>query len=163
MEKSHSTKWDLTCVEVRSHLGGMSTPPCWKTSQGKINALGNATSYDTSITACKSNVNLMNKKLERKRPKRLKIVTSYLRMIFFTWRKNDVSLPRYLDFCIFVKSTTFKICDVIIDIAVSNIVLYGKFISDSPIIFFYLVCKLLKGLFQPLCQSVNCMSWVFES
>ena len=37
---------------------------------------------------------------------------------------------------------------------------YGKFISDSPIIFFtffYLVCKLFKGLFQPLCQLVNCM------
>ena len=43
---------------------------------------------------------------------------------------------------------------------------YGKFISDSPIIFFtffYLVCKLFKGLFQPLCQLVNCMIWVFES
>ena len=46
-----------------------------------------------------------------------------------------------------------------------NIVLYGKFISDSQIhfLFFYLVCKLCKGLFQSLCQSVNCMSWVFES
>ena len=29
--------------------------------------------------------------------------------------------------------------------------------------FFHLVCKLSKGLFQPLCQSLNCMSWVFES
>ena len=29
--------------------------------------------------------------------------------------------------------------------------------------FFYLVCKLCKGLFQSLCQSVNCMNWVFES
>ena len=46
-----------------------------------------------------------------------------------------------------------------------NIVLYGKFIYDSRILFlfFYLVCKLCKGLFQSLCQSVNCMSWVFES
>ena len=47
-----------------------------------------------------------------------------------------------------------------------NIFLYGKFVSDSPILFlffFYLVCKLFKGLFQSLCQSVNCMSWVFES
>ena len=46
-----------------------------------------------------------------------------------------------------------------------NIVLYGKFISNSPtlFLFFYLVCKLFKGLFQSLCQSVNCMSWVFES
>ena len=46
-----------------------------------------------------------------------------------------------------------------------NIVLYGKFISNSAILFslFCLVCKLSKGLFQPLCQSLNCMSWVFES
>ena len=33
-------------------------------------------------------------------------------MIFFIWRKN-VSFTRYLDFCVFVKSTYFKICDVI--------------------------------------------------
>ena len=47
-----------------------------------------------------------------------------------------------------------------------TIVLYGKFISDSLILFFtffYLVCKLFKGLFQPLFQLVNCMIWVFES
>ena len=44
-----------------------------------------------------------------------------------------------------------------------NIVLYGKLISDSLLIFFYLVCKLCKGLFISLCQSVICMSWVFES
>ena len=30
-------------------------------------------------------------------------------MIFFIWRKN-VSFLRYLDFCVFVKSTNFKIC-----------------------------------------------------
>ena len=36
--------------------------------------------------------------------------------------------------------------------------------SDCPILFlvFYLVFRLFKGLFQPLRQSVNCMSWVFE-
>ena len=28
--------------------------------------------------------------------------------------------------------------------------------------FLYLVCKLFKGPFQSLCQSVNCMIWVFE-
>ena len=46
-----------------------------------------------------------------------------------------------------------------------NIGLYGKFISDSPYCFwfFYLVCKLFKRLFQSLCKSVNCKSWVFES
>ena len=43
--------------------------------------------------------------------------------------------------------------------------LYGKFISDSLILFrfLYLVCKLFRGPFQSLCQSVNCTSWVFES
>ena len=30
---------------------------------------------------------------------------------------NNVSFSRYLDFCVFVKSTNFKKCDVIIDIA----------------------------------------------
>ena len=37
-------------------------------------------------------------------------------MNFFIWRKN-VSFSRYLVFCVFIKSTNFKICDVIIDIA----------------------------------------------
>ena len=46
-----------------------------------------------------------------------------------------------------------------------NIVPYGKFISDFAVLFllFYLVCKLFNGLFQTLCQSVNFISWVFES
>ena len=34
-------------------------------------------------------------------------------MNFFIWRKNIASLSRYLDFGILVKSTNFKICDVI--------------------------------------------------
>ena len=38
-------------------------------------------------------------------------------MNFFIWRKNNVLFSRYIDFCVFVKSTNFKICDVIIDIA----------------------------------------------
>ena len=36
---------------------------------------------------------------------------------FFTWRKNNVLFSRYQDFCVFVKSTDFKISDVIISIA----------------------------------------------
>ena len=36
---------------------------------------------------------------------------------FFIWRKNNLSFSKHLDFCVFVKSTDFKICDVIIDIA----------------------------------------------
>ena len=38
-------------------------------------------------------------------------------MNFFIWRKNNTSFLRYLDFCVFVKSTDFKISDVIIGIA----------------------------------------------
>ena len=147
MEKSQSAKWDLTCVEVRSHLGGMSTPPCWKTLEGKVKALGNAPVYNTSITACKSNVNLTNKKLEKK-TQTAKNSYKLPPNDFFTWRKNNVSLPRYLDFCIFVKSTTFKICDVIIDIAGSNIVLYGKLIFDCPIIFFIWSVNCLRDFFS---------------
>ena len=37
-------------------------------------------------------------------------------MNFFILRKNNVSLSRYLDFCVFVKSIDFNICDVIISI-----------------------------------------------
>ena len=29
-------------------------------------------------------------------------------MIFFIWRKYNISFSRYLDFCVFVKSTYFK-------------------------------------------------------
>ena len=70
-------------------------------------------------------------KFERENLQGLIIIKSYLRykiifchkvaldvwlMIFFIWRKNNVSLLRYLDFYVFVKSTNFKICDVIIGI-----------------------------------------------
>ena len=34
--------------------------------------------------------------------------------------KNNISLSRYLDFCAFVKSTDFKVCDVIVGIASSG-------------------------------------------
>ena len=36
---------------------------------------------------------------------------------FFIWRKNHVSFSKYLTFDGFVKSTDFKIWDIIIDIA----------------------------------------------
>ena len=35
---------------------------------------------------------------------------------FFIWRKNNALFSRYLDFCVFVKSTDLKICDVIMGI-----------------------------------------------
>ena len=38
-------------------------------------------------------------------------------MGFFIWRKNNVSLSRYRDFCAFANPTDFKICDDIINIA----------------------------------------------
>ena len=38
-------------------------------------------------------------------------------MNFFIWRKNNVLFSRYRDFCVFVKPTDFKICDIIISIA----------------------------------------------
>ena len=38
-------------------------------------------------------------------------------MNFFVWSKNNVLFTRYLDFCVFVKSTDIKICDFIISIA----------------------------------------------
>ena len=41
-------------------------------------------------------------------------------MKFFIWNKNNVSFWRYLNFCIFVKFTDFKICDVIINMALLN-------------------------------------------
>ena len=40
-----------------------------------------------------------------------------LHMNVFIWRKDNALLSRYIDFCISVKSTDFKICDVIISIA----------------------------------------------
>ena len=35
-------------------------------------------------------------------------------MNFFIWRKNNTLFLRYLDFCVFAKSSGFKICVVII-------------------------------------------------
>ena len=38
-------------------------------------------------------------------------------MIFFIWMENNISLSRHWDFRVFDKSTTFKICDVIREVA----------------------------------------------
>ena len=46
-----------------------------------------------------------------------KVVLDAQLMNFFIWNKNNVSFSRYLDFCVRVKSTDFKICDIIISIA----------------------------------------------
>ena len=47
--------------------------------------------------------------------------------IFLIWRKNNILISRYLDFCAFVKSTDFKMCDVIIGIASSGVSTYAYF------------------------------------
>ena len=46
-----------------------------------------------------------------------KVVLDAQLMNFYIWDKNNVLFSRYLDFCVYVKSTDFKICDVIICIA----------------------------------------------
>ena len=46
-----------------------------------------------------------------------KVAPDVLLMHFFIWRKSNALFSRYLQFCVFVKSTDFKIGDVIIGIA----------------------------------------------
>ena len=46
-----------------------------------------------------------------------KVVFDVQLMNFFIWRKNNASFSRYWDFCVFVKSADFKMCDMIISIA----------------------------------------------
>ena len=46
-----------------------------------------------------------------------KIALDVQLMNFFIWRKNNISFLRYRDFCVFVKSTDFKIREIIISIA----------------------------------------------
>ena len=45
-----------------------------------------------------------------------------------------------------------------------SIVLYGKWFPTFWYLFsfFQMVGKLFRGIFHPLCWSVNCMSWIFE-
>ena len=47
----------------------------------------------------------------------IKVALDVQLMNFFILRKNNASISRYYNFCIFVKSTDLKFCDVIIDIA----------------------------------------------
>ena len=42
------------------------------------------------------------------------IFQKYVMNESFHWKANNVSFSRYLDFCVFVESTNFKTCDVII-------------------------------------------------
>ena len=46
---------------------------------------------------------------------------------FFNLKEKNISFSTYLDIYAFVKSTDFKICDVIIDIARSGISTYAYF------------------------------------
>ena len=54
-------------------------------------------------------------------------------MDFFNWKQNNDSLSRYLDFCVFMKSTYFKICDVIIGIMEVTLMLISFSILLSTI------------------------------
>ena len=40
---------------------------------------------------------------------------------FLIWSKNNILYSRYVDFCAFVKSTNFKVCDIVIGITSSGI------------------------------------------
>ena len=61
-------------------------------------------------------------------------VHGLVKPIFLIWRKNNISLSKYLDFCAFVRSTSFKICDDIIGIVRSGIFIYVYLFSilNSP-------------------------------
>ena len=68
--------------------------------------------------------------------------------IFSIWRKNNISFLRYLDFCGFVKSTDFKICDVFKGIASKGISTYAYF--------FWILSTLKKKFGQILvCYKTN--------
>ena len=45
-----------------------------------------------------------------------KVTLDVLLMNLLFEEKNNISFLRHLDFCVFVKSTGFKICDIIIGI-----------------------------------------------
>ena len=67
---------------------------------------------------------------------------------FSIWRKNNILFSRCLDLYAFVKSTDFKICDIIIGITSSGI-------SNSAY-FFWIVSTLKKKLGQILvCCKTN--------
>ena len=67
---------------------------------------------------------------------------------FLIWRKNNVLFSRYLDFCAFVKSRDFKICDIVIDITSSRI-------STSS--YFFWILSTLKNKFGQIlvCCKTN--------
>ena len=61
---------------------------------------------------------------------------------FLIWRKNNILFSRYLDFCAFVKSTDFNICDIIIGITSSAI--------STSAYFFWILSTLEKKFDQIL-------------
>ena len=87
-------------------------------------------------------------------------------MIFFIWRKN-VLFSRYLDFCIFVKSTDFKICDVIIDITTQwklHLCLYFWILSTIKMKFDQIVLccmRNISNMFLARCWTLETSSRPF--
>ena len=67
---------------------------------------------------------------------------------FLIWRKDNILFSRYLDFCAFLKSTDFKICDIIIVITSSGI--------STSASFFWILSTLKKEFGQILvCCKTN--------
>ena len=81
----------------------------------------------------------------------------------FIWRKN-VSFLRYLDFCVFAKSTDFKICDVIIGIPTYIRKLRLRLLSTIEMNFCQmLVCCManISNVFLPQCWRLETTSRYF--
>ena len=70
---------------------------------------------------------------------------------FLIWRRNNVFFSRCLDFCAFVKSTHFKICDIIIGITNSGI---------STSAYFFWILSTLKNKFGQI--LVCCKTNIFN-
>ena len=90
----------------------------WLSSTAKIKIAENYTKVTVEYTH-KSITNMSSIKgyLHYKTILCHKVALDVQLMIFFIWRKNNVSFWRYQDFCVFVKSADSKTCDVIISIA----------------------------------------------
>ena len=77
-----------------------------------------------------------------------KVALDVQSMNFFIWNENNASFSRYLDFYVFVKSTDFKICDVIIKALLHN----GSYTSAY---FFWILSPITMKFGQAL---VCCMT-----
>ena len=64
-----------------------------------------------------------------------KVVLDVQLMIFFLWRKNNVSFSKFnLNFPVFVKSTYFKVCDVIMFVTLMAISFESYVLSKQNLV-----------------------------